>query len=159
MIQIKRILTPTDCSEMSKEAILYAMELNKIFKAKLTILNIASPHRVSNLTEISTDMHQRMKAETSARNKKTFEDFWNSFESAGADVELVQEKGDAFIEIIQYATKYEQDLIVIGTHGRTGLLRIMMGSVAEKVLRYSPIPVLTVKHKDVNYEAIARDSE
>jgi nucleotide-binding universal stress UspA family protein len=53
--------------------------------------------------------------------------------------------GAAFLEIIEYVREQEIDLVVIGTHGRSGLMHILMGSVAERIVRKSPCPVLTVK--------------
>jgi nucleotide-binding universal stress UspA family protein len=64
-------------------------------------------------------------------------------------VQLIQEEGDPFIEIIEYAKKHDQDLIVMGTSRRTWFKQIMIGSVTEKVVRYSPVSVLVVKHKKI----------
>ena len=60
--------------------------------------------------------------------------------------------GSAFLEIIQYAKEVQADLIVVGTHGRTGLKHMIIGSVAEKVVRKAPCPVLSVKHPEHAFE-------
>jgi nucleotide-binding universal stress UspA family protein len=64
---------------------------------------------------------------------------------AGADIDSVLLSGNPYAEIIKLAKKEEVDLIVMATHGRTAIEHLLMGSVAEKVLRKSPCPVLTVK--------------
>lgn len=61
------------------------------------------------------------------------------------EVETIVEKGIPFNEIVNKGEKLEMDIIVIGTHGRSGLAHVMMGSVAEKVVRKAPCPVLTVR--------------
>jgi nucleotide-binding universal stress UspA family protein len=67
-----------------------------------------------------------------------------------AGVRVVQEtrEGPPFLEIVRYAQEGDIDLIVMGTHGRTGLAHALMGSVAEKVVRKAPCPVLTVRHPE-----------
>lgn len=61
-------------------------------------------------------------------------------------------EGKPFVEIIKAARNYDVDLIVMGTHGRTGLKSMLIGSVAEKVVRKAPCPVLTAKHPDYEFE-------
>ena len=63
-------------------------------------------------------------------------------------------EGKAFVEIIKAVKKYKADLIVMGTHGSTGLKHMLIGSVAEKVVRKAPCPVLTVKHPNFKFEMI-----
>lgn len=64
---------------------------------------------------------------------------------SGVEYEHIVKWGDAAEVIVDYAEKHDIDLIVIGTHGRSGLLRVVMGSVAEHVVRHAPCPVLAVK--------------
>ena len=59
--------------------------------------------------------------------------------------------GEPFTHILKYAKETDMDLIIMGTHGRTGIQHVLLGSVAEKVVRYSPIPVITVKHSKYSY--------
>jgi nucleotide-binding universal stress UspA family protein len=65
--------------------------------------------------------------------------------AAGKSIVRVCRQGTPFLEIVRYAKEHEMDLIVLGTHGRSGLAHVLMGSVAERVVRKSPCPVLTVR--------------
>jgi nucleotide-binding universal stress UspA family protein len=73
--------------------------------------------------------------------------------SAGKSIIRVIRQGPPFLEIVRYAKETAIDLIVIGTHGRTGLAHVFMGSVAEKVVRKSPCPVLSVRHPEHEFIA------
>jgi len=81
-----------------------------------------------------------------------FIDAYPELKSIPHNVKLL--KGTAFIEIINEAKEYKADLIIIGTHGRTGLEHVLFGSTAEKVVRKAPCPVLTIKPK--NFSAVVK---
>ncbi|MBW7897599.1 putative universal stress protein [Candidatus Brocadiaceae bacterium B188] len=142
MITLKKILCPIDHSECSYLALKYAISLALKDEAKLYLMHVIdirlydteiykfSPY---NITEINLD--------------KIREDLIKSLPEGTSDVlevETIVVKGVPFQEIINAATAIDADLIVIGTHGRTGLSHAVMGSVAEKVVRKAPCPVLTV---------------
>ncbi len=146
MARIKNILAPTDCSNVSKDAVCYAMELAKALNANLTVLNVTlPPNLIDAVHDPKMEYHQMVEKLISQAEKK-FGEFWDSIKLPEVEADLVRKQGDPFTEIIRYTEESLQDLIVVGTHGRTGLMHVMMGSVAEKVVRYSPIPVLIVKH-------------
>ncbi|MEB2307859.1 MAG: universal stress protein [Candidatus Brocadiaceae bacterium] len=143
MITLKKILCPIDHSECSYLALKYAISLALKDEAKLYLMHVIdirlydteiykfSPY---NITEINLD--------------KIREDLIKSLPEGTSDVlevETIVVKGVPFQEIINAATAIDADLIVIGTHGRTGLSHAVMGSVAEKVVRKAPCPVLTVR--------------
>ncbi|MCP4752677.1 MAG: universal stress protein [Proteobacteria bacterium] len=153
MARIRNILAPTDCSNVSKEAVLIAMELATAFKANLTVLNVTSPPNFIDTVFDTKGVYQQMVEEVMSRAEKRFGEFWESIGLPEVEADLVQKQGDPFSEITRYVDENNQDLIVMGTHGRTGLMHVMMGSVAEKVVRYSPVPVLIVKHENVVYRA------
>ncbi|MCP4757694.1 MAG: universal stress protein [Proteobacteria bacterium] len=155
MIQIKNILVPTDCSEMSKDAVKYAVEFTKQLQAKLTLLTVTDPDSLNVLNDygyFSPELHKKILAESEKREKKELERFWKSTTDIEVEAEMVVQAGDPFSEIIKYANSNAMDIIIMGTHGRTGLEHVFMGSVAEKVVRYSPFPVLTVKHKGYEFD-------
>ncbi|HQU31204.1 MAG: universal stress protein [Planctomycetia bacterium] len=143
MITLKKILCPIDHSECSYLALKYAISLALKDEAKLYLMHVIdirlydteiykfSPY---NITEINLD--------------KIREDLIKSLPEGTSDVlevETIVVKGIPFQEINNAATAVDADLIVIGTHGRTGLSHAVMGSVAEKVVRKAPCPVLTVR--------------
>ncbi len=151
MININNILVPTDCSEISKGALKYAIKFAKQFDAKLTLLMVTVSEPLTILNDygyFSPELHQKLILESDRRARKDLEDFWQGVADEGVEVELINLKGDPFTEIIRFAGESSIDIIIMGTHGRTGIKHVFMGSVAEKVVRYSPHPVLTIKHKD-----------
>lgn len=141
MIELKRILAPTDFSEYSSEAIGYACALAEKFGAELHLLHVLEVHAGSTpvfaggLALTPRVQESREAAETEL--KKVAPDR----EAVRATVE-----GPAFLGIVRYAKENNIDLIVMGTHGRSGLAHVMIGSVAERVVRKAPCPVLTVRH-------------
>lgn len=142
-----KILVPVDFSEHSARAIEYAAALSKTYDAPIVLLhayqtlNYALPegyvfYSAEQLNELTQALDQQI-----ARAKV-------QAEQAGAvAVETKVLMGAAFAEILRVAKEEDFDLIVMGTHGRTGLSHTFLGSVAERVVRQAPCPVLTVKAK------------
>jgi|SaaInl7_200m_RNA_FD_contig_21_1501420_length_614_multi_18_in_0_out_0_1 nucleotide-binding universal stress UspA family protein len=160
MVRIEKILVPTDCSELSREALLYAIEFAKEFKATLTLLMVTASEPLTILNDygyFSPELHQKIVTESEKRAKMELEEFWTAIPEPKVEATLINIKGDPFTEIIRYAKDKSMDLIIMGTHGRTGLKHIVMGSVAEKVVRYSPQPVLTIKRHDYHFDMIPPD--
>ncbi len=140
------ILFATDFSEAAEEAAIKSHELVSALGVPLTILYVhhhppAAPEAVvpANKVVTSVDLEQESLALLDELKKKMFADL------SSVDVATV-EHGSAPLAICDYAAKHDVDLIVMGTHGRTGLGRILIGSVAEKVVRHSSCPVLVVPH-------------
>ena len=122
-IRLQKILLPTDFSNYSAAATKYACELATKFDAELHLLHTLETHLASTPNfGLGLDLPKYIS------------------ESKAAAVE-----GFPKVEIIRYARKQEIDLIVLSTHGRTGLSHVLMGSVAETVVRTAPCPVLTVR--------------
>ena len=154
-MEIKKILIPTDCSELSKDALRIGIDFAKKFDAKLLLLYVAndtSPIALEDLQGLPNEVAQNLRNAAGQRFQRQIEDFWNSLYDSEIKVELEVDTGDPFTQIIKVAKRSETDLIIMGTHGHTGIKHILMGSVAEKVVRYSPFPVLTVKHDEHDYE-------
>ncbi|WDP89515.1 MAG: universal stress protein [Desulfobacter sp.] len=150
MVNIKKILAPTDCSQPSSEALLYADRIASTFNADLTVLRVFLPPAAHKYTEASYSLRDIPK-QKSWEQQEEIKVFWQSIVKDGVAPAFVNLTGDPFDEIIHYATQNDVDMIVMGTHGYTGFKHIFMGSVAEKVVRYSPVPVLTVKQKGFEY--------
>jgi len=140
MIPAQTILHPTDFSDSAMAAFRLACTLAKDWKSHVVILHVYPP-----VTALYTGEGIVPPAATPSR-----ETLWQRLQEirpsdAGVHVEYLLVEGSEVTEIIRTAQAKKADLIVMGTHGRTGLGRILLGSVAEYVLRQSPCPVLTVR--------------
>ena len=146
---ISKILAPTDCSEASIDALKYSIKIAKAQRAKVMVLYIISHlknsafHSLVNKSAFNSTAH--------LASKNHLKNFWKSMGENEIEANLTVEYGDPFDEIMRYAQSNKNDIIVMGTHGRTGLMHVLMGSVAEKVVRHSHIPVVTVKHESYEY--------
>jgi nucleotide-binding universal stress UspA family protein len=147
MIQLNRILVPTDFSEFSRPALDYACAIAARFAAELHLLHV-TPDPAMIVPEAAAFSVESMQAQAEAQTKEAQKqlaqlpgDGWDN----GRPIIREVRTGAAFLEILDYAKTQNIDLIVIGTHGRSGLMHVLMGSVAEKVVRKSPCPVLTVR--------------
>ena len=143
MVTLKKILCPVDHSECSYLALQYAISLALKDEAKLYLMHVIDSRLYD--TEIYKFSPYKL---NEADVPKIREDLMKSLPEGTTDVlevETIVVKGVPFYEIINAATEICADLVVIGTHGRTGLSHIMLGSVAEKVVRKAPCPVLTVR--------------
>jgi nucleotide-binding universal stress UspA family protein len=147
MIAIKKLLVPTDFSEYSKFALKYAAALAKSFEAKVYVLYVHDPYPQGAAFE---GMYYDPALVEGTRNKakEILDEIAGELRAQHIDVEAVFLNGRPALEIIRRAEQLEVDLIVIATHGRKGISHLVFGSTAEKVVRMSPCPVLTVKHPE-----------
>lgn len=143
MFKVKNILLPTDFSKISLTAAEYAVELATQYKAKLHVLNVLEKTPpILAIRSLDLSREKIIESIESDANKQ-LEECIKKIKKLG-DVEIVPaiRKGIDYEEIINYSKEKKIDIIVIATHGRTGILYTLLGSVAEKVIRYSKIPVL-----------------
>ena len=144
-IRLQKILLPTDFSKYSAAATNYACELATKFDAELHLLHTLENHLVSTPNfGLGLDLPKYV-SESKAAAEKSLAGVLDPKWSAGRTVIHAVVEGSPKVEIIQYARKQNIDLIVIATHGRTGFPHVIMGSVAENVVRTAPCPVLTVR--------------
>jgi len=144
MIQLKRILVPTDFSEPSERAATYAAELARRFDAEeLHCIHVADipADLVATSAYYMTGPSEDFVEQVLEESRKNLAEFVRK-NLAGLPVQT------AFLEIIRYARDKKIELVVISTHGRTGLQHALFGSVAEKVVRKAPCPVLVVKRDE-----------
>ena len=146
MFKLKKILYPTDFSEASLEALPYAVSFARNCQAKLILMHVVNEKIFSeglSLARVSApeSLEQEMTAEAGRRLKMIIP----PDQREGLDWESVILYGMPFLEIIRYAKDNGVDMIVIGTHGRSGMEHIIFGSTAEKVVRKAHCPVLSVK--------------
>ena len=131
-----RILVPTDFSAPSEAALAYGRGLATQFDAALHLMHVAeNPF----LRAVAID--RRALEEAAARR---LQERLTEAERRRGSVAIVEQSDEPANEILRYAESVNIELIVMGTHGRTGLARVVVGSVAEAVVRAAPCPVLTV---------------
>ena len=142
------ILFATDFSESSVHAFQYALALSRKFESRLEIIHVINEPidlRGFYVPHISFD---KLEEEIVQGAWKLMEKFCRTMVQDYPKVETYVVPGIPYDEIIKKALETEADLIIVGTHGRTGLDHVLFGSTAEKVVRKSPIPVMTIRIKD-----------
>jgi nucleotide-binding universal stress UspA family protein len=148
MIDLRRILVPTDFSQHSHNALRYATAFGEKFGAELYLLHVVQdlalffPDAISGTPPMLPPTEQMM---ASVRESL---DQWARDQLEKLAVHRLVREGAPFYEIISCAKENDVDLIIMGTHGRGFLAHMLMGSVAEKVVRKAPCPVLTVRHPE-----------
>jgi nucleotide-binding universal stress UspA family protein len=142
----QKILVPTDFSEVSDAAVRCASALAEAFGASLTLVHVAED-LVEDAATVGAGATwsegSQAKAELEARAR--LEDLRTSAGLAGREVDCALLVGSPIRRILEFAEQRGFDLIVMGTHGRRAIARMLLGSVAECVVRTSPCPVLTVR--------------
>jgi universal stress protein A len=142
---ISKVLVPIDFSDYSKSALKYAVNFVKLFKAQLILIYVVEPviyppdFSMGQIAIPSVDLEMDKRAEEEL-NKLAEQEIPTEIE-----VKSIVKTGKPFIEIIETASEQDADLIIIATHGHTGMEHILFGSTAEKVVRKAPCPVLTLR--------------
>ncbi len=138
MINLKKILCPIDYSDCSKEALKYAVSYAIKNKAKLYLLHVID-------TSVYDESLDTMVDEIIKQHKTRLLECVPEETRNDMKIEALVVQEIPFAGIINVAEKNKIDMIVMGTHGRTGIAHILIGSVAEKVVRKAPCSVLTVR--------------
>lgn len=164
-MRLAHFLVPTDFSETALHALSYALEEARLHQANLTLLHVLPPHAVTDVyyaspeatrstsdprldvllgshgpsepAVVRSDPDQAALTRLRELMPDTFQGMWEAEVARG-------QPADA---IVRFAQERDIDLIVMGTHGRSGLQHVFLGSVAEKVVRQAPCPVLIVRYK------------
>ncbi len=145
MNEVKNILVPIDFSENSEKITQYAVMVAQKFAAKLTVLFVAQSFFETNsdffvphvpIAELEQDIFES--------SKKKMALFIEESMDASVSQNSVVLLGDVAQEILNYVEEKKIDMIIMGTHGYKGLDKLLFGSVAEKVVKMSPCPVLTI---------------
>ena len=152
MIRLAKLLVPTDFSEDSEQAARYAVELAKRFQAEVHCIHVVDipADLLSTSDYYMTGPSEQFIDQIRVESKKNLDAFAVK-NLEGAQVQTAFLEGSPFVEIIRYARDQQIDLVVIATHGRTGLKHVLFGSVAEKVVRKAPCPVLVVKREEHDF--------
>ena len=148
MIQFQKILFPTDFSTCAAVAQKYAFDLARQCKAKLYVIHVVpnisflgdSEVFHMHVPDVSAEMHKSAHEQLEAIVPKSLSD--------EIEVEFCVLDGDPFREILSFAKDHKVDLMVIATHGRSGLQHLLLGGTSDKVIRQAPCPVMIVRHPD-----------
>jgi len=146
MIPIKQILVPVDFSDVSLEAVNYAAELCKTFSAELAVVFVveplyyaAPPTAYGAATQVAMLLDDQRKL-----GREQLEGLAAKLKKRGIKLRTVLQEGTPYERIVDTAKRLKANLVIMATHGRTGLTHLLMGSVTEKVVRLAPCPVLTL---------------
>jgi nucleotide-binding universal stress UspA family protein len=144
-MEFHHILVPTDFSEFSKQALKSALDLAQTFGAKLLLLHVVEPppYPIEGLVPSQLGANLLADLERQASNELAA----LLPEAQGLQVEIARRVsiGIPYRKIVEVAAEEKIDLIVMTTHGRTGITHMVMGSVAERVVRTAPCPVLSIR--------------
>ncbi|MEX0585155.1 MAG: universal stress protein [Pirellulales bacterium] len=146
MIQLRKILVPTDLSEFSQHAVRYGCEFARRFQSELYLLTV-----VQDVVALIPEPGMAFPApgeylqELRDASQQALARVPEGAAAEGLQITREVRVGTPFLEIVRYARDIDADLIVIGTHGRSGLAHVLLGSTAEKVVRKASCPVLTVR--------------
>ena len=147
---IKKVLVPIDFSDYSKSALKYAVNFAKLFNAEIVLIYVVEPviyppdfsmGQIA-MPSLNTEWDERAKDELDKLAKSEI----------STSVKTILKTGKPFVEIIETAKEENIDLIIIATHGHTGVEHILFGSTAEKVVRKAPCPVLTLREPIKGYD-------
>lgn len=151
--RLRRILVPVDFSECSRKALRFALPFARQFQARLVLVHVVEPMIVpENLVMAVPELPEAgsgLVKDAQTRLEKLGEKEIPTEARGGALVRV----GRPFQEIIEAANEEDADLIIIATHGYTGLKHVLLGSTAERVVRHAPCPVLTVRATEADTAA------
>jgi len=152
MVELKTILVPTDFGELGEKALAYGKALARLFESSLHVVHVIEgpfgdsvpvEGYVAGLPEFSARLRKSARAQLARLLDQ----------SERSELQAVEAtlSGNASREIVRYAKEQDVDLIVMGTHGRGALAHLLLGSVAERVVRNAPCPVLTVRKTEHDF--------
>jgi nucleotide-binding universal stress UspA family protein len=140
----KNILFPIDFSECAEKVFPYAIDMARKFDAKLYLLFVARDISYLEAIDVASQLLVDTLAEVTRAGTNRMDAFCEKHLGDFPNYKAKVVSGDPADEILKFADKQKIDLIIMGTHGRKGLDRILIGSVADRVIKNAPIPVLTV---------------
>ena len=144
--KVKRILVPIDFSNCSRKALLYALPLAKDHQAAITLLYVVPP--AYGAGDFGGIDYGQLETSMKEGGQKELEKMAAEIAAGAESVDTLVRVGSPAREIIETARRLPVDLIVISTHGRTGLPHVFLGSVAEHVVQRAPCPVLVVRENE-----------
>ena len=149
--ELRRILVPVDFSDTAKKAIQYAVPFGAAFDAEVLLLHVMQPYSVPiELGYVPPEWAESQQKFLGAAREELDKLCAREIGARARARALVRE-GVPWQEIIAAAQESRADLIILATHGRTGLSHVLLGSVAERVVRHAPCPVLVVREPERDF--------
>jgi len=150
---VRRVLFPTDFSDYANHALPYAVAIAQDYGASLHVLHVVpTPEMAMQFEPVAPVLDASFFAELEKSAQERLEKVVPDEVRERLDLTLAIRRGAPFLEIVRYAREHQIDLITIATHGRTGLRHALFGSVAEKVVRKAPCPVLSVRPRGHKFQ-------
>lgn len=144
MLKINKILVPIDFSEVSHFIVRWAKDFAQKLEAEILLTFVLEDLSSQEGVYANVETLKELQEILMNGAKQSMEEFIKKYFSDFPKIKTIIEKGDIAEKIIEIGRKEKADLIVIGTHGRKGLDKILFGSVAERVIQLSPIPVVSL---------------
>lgn len=157
MIGVKMILLPTDGSECSAKAMAYALSFARQYGGHIVALHVIDQrweeHTRVVFAEVGQDLTQKIRNGYEEEARRILREVTDAANKVAVSVETKVLAGVPSEEIVRVAQQLPADIIIMGTHGRAGVSHLLLGSVAEKVVRRAPCPVLTVRRQEHDFLA------
>jgi nucleotide-binding universal stress UspA family protein len=144
--RLKQILVPIDFSECSRKALLYALALARQFGGAIRLVHVIEAAYL--MGDFGAVDYAALEADLRTEAEKQLRRLAEAEIGTSVPCAMTIRSGRPATEIAEAAREFEADLVVIATHGRTGLKHVLLGSVAENVVRHAPCPVLTVRESE-----------
>jgi universal stress protein A len=144
-MDIHRILAPTDFSDLSKQGLKSALELAQVYGAKLSLIHVVEPPPYPVEGIVPSHLGATLLDDLERQASHELAQMLPVTQGGTVDVARRVVVGIPYRKIVEVAEEEKADLLVMTTHGRTGLSHLVMGSVAEKIVRTAPCPVLTIR--------------
>jgi nucleotide-binding universal stress UspA family protein len=151
-MNFSKILVPTDFSESAAYALPFAIDLARKYGASLHVLHVVEPIVAPVDFAWGTYSYPDIEKQLSGYVEETLKRIVKEQIPADIKTEISNLHGKPWREIVTFAREAGMDVIVVATHGLSGLSHALYGSTAEKIIRKSPCPVLTVRHPDAKFE-------
>ena len=148
LLKIKTVLVPIDFSECSGKAVKYAVAFAKTFGAEIALVHVTDPYIPS--SEMVTVDIAALKKEMIDAAEKELKTVCDETTTAVPSKAILR-VGRPFHEVIEVANELKPDLIIVGTHGRTGLSHALLGSTAERIVRHANCPVLVLRENEADF--------
>ena len=151
LFRLKKILVPIDFSECSQKALQYAAAFARQFEGELTLLYVVQVnYYAGDFGSVDVSL---LESEMRANGEKQLADLAARELGDATPSKCLVRSGRIVSEIVEVAKKSDSDLIILSTHGHTGLKHVLLGSVAENVVRHAPCPVLIVRQHEHEFLA------